>query len=277
MSVQHRILVVEDDPEVLEMLRLYLGDRGYEVEGVNTGEDALARSLEDLPHLIIMDITLPDIDGFEVCSRLRSQPRTAHLPIIFLTKRSKRSERLTGLGLGADDYITKPFDLEELHLRIRNLIARVERENLTDPLTGLPGDKISRAQMERAVSDSRRAILHLFLDHAEPFREVYGPLAYGDVRLYLARLILNAVNVVGQPIDYIGCLEQERFAVICTPGAARAIGEQVTGAFNLSASKHYTEADRRRGFLEFDSVRAPLMRLTYQVFVGEEKPNALQY
>ncbi len=276
MSHPHRVLVVEDDPEVTDMLSLYLGSRGYAVEGVHSGEEAIARCLETFPHVILMDITLPDIDGFEVCSQLRRQPRTAHIPIIFLTKRSKRSERLTGLGLGADDYITKPFDLEELYLRIRNLIGRVERENLTDPLTGLPGDKVSRIQMERACEEPRRAILHLALAHAEAFREIYGPLAYGDVRVYLSRLILNAVNAIGHPQDFVGCLDQDSFVVIGAPGAARPIGEHLVEVFNASADKHYTEADRRLGYLQVEDLPVPFMQLSYQVFVDDEKPGALQ-
>lgn len=276
MNRARRLLVVEDDAEVTDLLGLYLGDRGYQVEGVHTGEEALARALETFPHAILLDITLPDIDGFEVCSRLRRQPRTAHIPIMFLTKRDKRSERLAGLRIGADDYITKPFDLEELSLRIRNLIARVERENLVDPMTGLPGEKLAREYMDRARRLPHRVVLRLCLRHAEAFREVYGPLAFGDVRVYLAHLILSAVNADGRPQDFVGALGQECFVVICAPGAASAIGERVTSRFNTAAGKHYTEADRVRGYVEVGGVRSPIMHLDFTIIAGEDAPAAPQ-
>jgi DNA-binding response OmpR family regulator len=271
LSHPHRVLIVEDDLEVIDVVSLYLGSRGFKVEGITAGEEAIARCLESLPHLILMDITLPDVDGFEVCRRLRRHPRTAHIPTIFLTKRSKRSERLAGLELGVDDYITKPFDLEELHLRIRNAVARAERENLSDPLTGLPSETVSRAQMERACDVPRCAIVLISLQYAEAFREAYGPLAFGDIRLYLARLIANAVNAIGLPREFVGCLDQDSFVVICSSSAAKAIGEHVAHSFNTNASKHYTEADRQRGYLALDEAREPFMHLAYRVFSEEAK------
>jgi DNA-binding response OmpR family regulator len=271
LSHPHHVLIVEDDMDDIDVLSLYLGDRGFRVEGVATGEEAIAHCLESLPALVLMDITLPDIDGFEVCRYLRRHPRTAHIPTIFLTERSKRSERLAGLELGADDYITKPFDLEELHLRIRNAVARTERENPSDPLTGLPGEKISRAQMERAGHEPRYAIMLISLQQAEAFREVYGSLAFGDIRLYLARLIVNAVDANGLPRVFVGCLDEDSFVVICSSGAARAIGEHVARSFNPNASKHYTEADRQRGYMALDGAREPFMRVAYRLFGGEAK------
>ena len=95
-----------------------------------------------LPNVIVLDIQLPDIDGYQVCRQLRGNLRTSHIPILFLTQRDERSDKIAGLQLGADDYITKPFDIEELKLRIQNAIGRAQWENLTSPTTGLPSGKI---------------------------------------------------------------------------------------------------------------------------------------
>jgi DNA-binding response OmpR family regulator len=94
------------------------------------GQEALDKTRCGMPHLIVLDIMLPDIDGYEVCRTLRTNTRTSHIPVIFLTQKDERSDRLQGLELGADDYITKPFDIEELKLRVQNAIARSERESL---------------------------------------------------------------------------------------------------------------------------------------------------
>ncbi|RMF35375.1 MAG: DNA-binding response regulator, partial [Chloroflexi bacterium] len=120
MTEVQRILVVEDDVDTAEMLTAYFEAQGYEVLSAAWGEDALRMTQEVVPDLVVLDIRLPDIDGYEVCRRLRSHRRTEHIPIIFLTERRERIDRLTGLELGAVDYITKPFDIQELRLRVRN-------------------------------------------------------------------------------------------------------------------------------------------------------------
>ncbi len=133
-----KILIVEDDPDVAEMLNAYFRVQGYEVFTVNWGEDGVRAGQSVAPDLIILDIRLPDIDGFEVARRLRSDRRTNEIPIIFLTEKRDRGDRLQGLEVGADDYITKPFDVQELRLRVRNALKRVSQGSLTNPVSGLP-------------------------------------------------------------------------------------------------------------------------------------------
>ena len=128
-----RLLIVEDDIDISNMLRIYFGGHKYEVDTALRGSDALDKTRSNLPNLIVLDIMLPDIDGFEVCRILRTNTRTSHVPIIFLTQKDERSDKLQGLELGADDYITKPFDIEELKLRVQRAIARAEQQSLTDP------------------------------------------------------------------------------------------------------------------------------------------------
>ncbi|MFW6068984.1 MAG: response regulator transcription factor, partial [Chloroflexota bacterium] len=117
---QNTIFVVDDDIELTEMLDAFFGGQGYAVSTEEWGETAVKRIQEELPDVVLLDIHLPDIDGYEICRRLRQARRTRHLPIIFLTERRERSDRLAGLELGAVDYITKPFDIQELRLRVRN-------------------------------------------------------------------------------------------------------------------------------------------------------------
>src|SRR5210317_1934855 len=133
-----RILVVEDDPDISNLLRIYFDSQGYKVSVAPKGKDALQICRRDLPNVIVLDSQLPDIDGYEVCRRLRGNLRTSHIPILFLTQRDERSDKIAGLELGADDYITKPFDIEELKLRVEGAIRRSTREALTHPVTNLP-------------------------------------------------------------------------------------------------------------------------------------------
>jgi DNA-binding response OmpR family regulator len=128
------LLIVEDDLDIAEMLDAYLRVQGYEVQVVNWGEDALEYCRLHSPDIVILDIRLPDIDGFEVAHRLRTNRLTKDIPIIFLTERRNRSDRLQGLELGADDYLTKPFDVQELQLRVRNALRRNAQGALTNQL-----------------------------------------------------------------------------------------------------------------------------------------------
>ena len=132
---QGRVLVVEDDSDISTLLKIYFESEGYSVVTAERGEAALEACRHQLPSVIVLDIMLPDMDGYDVCRELRNTLRTSHIPIIFLTQKDERSDKIKGLELGADDYITKPFDVEELNLRVRNAIARSRVESLTNPIT----------------------------------------------------------------------------------------------------------------------------------------------
>jgi DNA-binding response OmpR family regulator len=264
-----RILIIDNDDDLVNMLKVYMEPRGLKVESARLGEDGLRYALELLPHLVLLDVTLPDIDGFEVCSRLRKQPRTAHIPVLFLTNRTRRSDRLAGLSLGADDYIIKPFDLNELYLRVRNAVDHIIRQNTTDPLTGLPTGSLLHTKAQAAAHDPRLALMPLTLQHADAFRDVYGPLAFGDVRLYLSRVLIGALNAVGTPQDFLGVVDTDTFMVAGQAGHLEAIGQRAAEVFNATADKHYSEADRVSGFLEVEGERVPFMRLAFTILVDE--------
>ena len=136
------LLIVEDDSDISSMLRIYFESQGYESIAVTRGEEALEICRRKLPNLVILDIMLPDIDGYEVCRKLRGNLRTGHIPIIFLTQKDERSDQIAGLELGADDYITKPFDLQLLMLRVEGALRRAGWLSLTSPVTGLPSSKL---------------------------------------------------------------------------------------------------------------------------------------
>ena len=120
-----RLLIVEDDIDISTMLRIYFSSQGYDVDVAGRGSEALEKTRHVMPHLIILDIMLPDIDGYGVCRTLRMNTRTSHIPVIFLTQKDERSDKLQGLELGADNYITKPFDPDDLLKKIRAAVAVV--------------------------------------------------------------------------------------------------------------------------------------------------------
>lgn len=128
-----RILVVEDDPDIAELLRHYLERANHQVEVLTQGNDALPRVREERPDLVILDRMLPGLDGLEICRVLRSHPATMDLPVMMLTARAEESDRIVGLELGADDYITKPFSAKEVVARVNALLRRSMRGTAAAP------------------------------------------------------------------------------------------------------------------------------------------------
>src|SRR3954464_9687145 len=118
----HRVLVVDDEPNIVDVVSMALRFQGFEVESAGTGADALAAVERFRPQLMVLDVMLPDMEGFEVAERLGAQ--RGQVPIIFLTARDATADKLRGLTSGGDDYVTKPFSLEELVARIRNILRR---------------------------------------------------------------------------------------------------------------------------------------------------------
>lgn len=261
-----RILVVEDDPDIARMLEVYFRSLDYEVQTAARGQEALERTRQQLPHLIILDIMLPDIDGYEVCRRLRTHLRTSHIPIIFLTQRDERSDRIAGLELGADDYITKPFDIEELRLRVQNAIRRAERESLTNPVTGLPSGRLIEDQLRALLRRSNWGLLYIGINGLDAFQEVYGFVAGDEVLRWTAMLIGEVVDELGTPQDFIGHVGGDDFVVITEAGRAEAIAQALRRRFAEEVGTHYAFPDRERGYLvltdrEGNEKRVPLMSL----------------
>ncbi len=121
------ILIVEDEPDIADLVAHTLAKAGHTTVVAATGPEALARAREAPPALVVLDLMLPGLDGFAVCRALRGDPRTAAVPILMLTARAQESDRVAGLELGADDYVTKPFSPRELAARVAALLRRVER------------------------------------------------------------------------------------------------------------------------------------------------------
>jgi DNA-binding response OmpR family regulator len=128
-----KILIVEDERDILQLVKLYLEKEGYRVGTAATGPDGLKAARAEHPDLLVLDLMLPDMDGLEVCKRLRGEPQTATLPIIMLTAKAEESDTVIGLELGADDYVTKPFSPKALVARVKALLRRVEHSREEAP------------------------------------------------------------------------------------------------------------------------------------------------
>ncbi len=242
---RYRLLIIEDDLDVAEMLTSYFRVQGYDVQTANWGEDGVRACQVLPPDLVILDIRLPDIDGYEVAERLRNNVRTSRIPIIFLTEKRDRSDRLKGLKLGADDYITKPFDIQELRLRVRNALRRASLGPVTNPVTELPeGALVDEYLQELLDNKTEWAALVVSLRNVEAFRERYGFVTSDDVLRAISRMLQNAVRDAGSGNDFIGHLSSTDFLIITQPAHINAIKERVETRLGQALDYFYPLKDR---------------------------------
>jgi DNA-binding response OmpR family regulator len=244
-----RLLIVEDDNDISNMLRIYFTGLGFEVDTALRGSIALEKTRQNMPHLIVLDIMLPDIDGFEVCRILRTNTRTSHVPIIFLTQKDERSDKLQGLELGADDYITKPFDIEELKLRVQRAISRAEQQSLTDPRSGLPAGRMIEDQLRQIIRRTNWALLDIRIENYAAFKEIYGFVAADDLIRFTAMLMNEVIDDMGTINDFIGHASENNFLLITTEEASQEIQQRLKARFDDEVLTHYSFIDRERGHL----------------------------
>lgn len=241
-----KILIVEDDLDIAEMLNAYFRVQGYEVFTVNWGEDGVRAAQTILPNLVILDIRLPDIDGFEVARRVRSDRRTHEIPIIFLTEKRDRLDRLQGFEVGADDYITKPFDVQELRLRVRNALKRVNQASLTNPVSGLPEGALVEEKLSDVVHRSGLSLLHISIQNLQAFRDSYGFVASDDVMRAISLMILNTLKETGSPEDFLGHLSPSDFVIVLSPETLLPFQEKIKARLQQSLDYFYPLSDREQ-------------------------------
>ena len=271
-----RLLVVEDDVDIANMLKIYFSGMNFDVDVAHRGYDALERTKHVLPHLIVLDIMLPDIDGYEVCRNLRTSTRTSHIPVIFLTQKDERSDKLQGLELGADDYITKPFDIEELKLRVTGAIRRSERESLTDPRSGLPAGRLIEEQLRRIIREKEWALLDMRVNEFEAFKDVYGFVAGDDVMRFTAMLVTEVVDELGSIEDFIGHAGSDNFIVITNNESAPLIKQRIKDRFAAEILTHYNFIDRQNGYMQVlkpngTADKVPFMTLSVGIISPSEQ------
>lgn len=252
------ILIVEDDLDIADMLNAYFRVQGYQVLTVNWGEDGIRSCQAHAPNLVILDIRLPDIDGFEVAHRLRSDRRTKNIPIIFLTEKRERSDRLKGLELRADDYITKPFDIQELRLRVRNTLQRARQGSLTNPVTGMPEGNLVDEAINDRMGASDGVLLVVSIKNLNRFREVYGFVASDDLLRATSLMMRDTVRDLGTAEDFIGHLTAIDFLVVTSHSRATAIREQIRKRLEQSFDFFYSDQDRELGTFRDKQLRVQI-------------------
>jgi PleD family two-component response regulator len=243
MADPSKILIVEDDANTAEMLSTYFAAQGYAVHTTYWGLDALRLCRESMPDLVIQDINLPDIDGYQVVRTLRACRRTSQVPVIFLTQRTARDHRIAGLSLGAVDYVGKPCDLHELRLRVQNALQRARYTSLVDPVTGLSGREVIEAHLEDRLDKSDLVTILVSVGGSEAFGEAYGFVASDDALRAVGMILSYVTDHLGAEDDAVGHIDRTDFVIVTRKRTAPKIRDEIAHRLSNALALFYPARD----------------------------------
>ena len=245
-----RVLVADDEEDISLLVKSTLESEEFIVDMVGDGEIAIQRIQENVPDLLILDVSMPKMDGYEVCRRLKKDVTLSHLPIIMLTAKGDTADKVKGMDKGVDDYITKPFDPEEMLARVRMVIKRTSRELNANPLTKLPGNvSIIREIDERIAGGEPYAVLYIDLNKFKAFNDKYG-FEKGDEAIKMtARIIANVIRETSAESDFIGHIGGDDFVVIVSPEKMEQVCQKIIDEFDKNIAYLYDDEDRKRGYI----------------------------
>jgi diguanylate cyclase (GGDEF)-like protein len=255
------VLVVDDDPFIARLLEIELKAAGYDVRVANDGQTAMGLAQERSPDLVLADVMMPNMDGFELTRRLRQDPRTATVSIIMLTARGLSADKLEGFAIGADDYIVKPFDTPELLARIRGVLRRAKEMRAQSPLTGLPGNVRIEEEIDGLVERGEDfALLYADLDHFKAYNDHYGFMRGDQAIQTTAALIEEVAREVTGGDAFIGHVGGDDFVLIVPTEKATDAAEAIVKRFDQEVPTLYDPDDRERGYVEVANRRGELQR-----------------
>ncbi|MEW6096870.1 MAG: response regulator [bacterium] len=272
-----KILIVDDDQVILKVEEYNLKQAGYEVISAVNGAEAIRKVQEEKPELIILDVSMPIMDGYEVCQRIREEQLTSHIPILMLSVHKEVEDKVKGLKTGANDYIIKPFNPQELLARVEVNLRRSKYDIEANPLTGLPGNISIMDKIEERMKNNKHfSTLYLDLDNFKAFNDRYGYELGDEVIKLTGHTIVQAVEDIGNQDDFIGHIGGDDFIVLTTPDRVDSICQQIIAKFDASVPGFYNEEDQKRGYIVCEDRRGqiqkfPLMSISIACVSNEKK------
>lgn len=245
-----KILIIDDEPDIRDVLKITLECEGFEIYEAADGVDGLEKVHKVSPDIVILDYKMPRMNGLEVCQILKKDILLRHMPIIMLTGKGETQDKVMGINAGADDYVVKPFDPQELVARINMIVRRSTRDLDANPLSRLPGNITIMSEFEAAIKNGKPfAVCYIDLDKFKSYNDTYG-FEHGDeVIRESARIILSAATEVGNKDDFVGHIGGDDFVLLTTPEKSETISRRVISDFDKIAPSFYNKEDRERGFI----------------------------
>ena len=258
-----KVLVVDDEPHIAQILKFTLEKAGYHVFTAENGQDALDKIRELQPNLVILDVMMPIMDGYEVCRKMREDFKMNQIPVIMLSAKGELPERVKGLEGGANDYLIKPYSNDELLLRVRNVLEWNTKQKEANPLTGFPGNTaIERELKTRINRQEPYAFLYIDIDNFKGFNDYYGYQKGDEIISFLASILSMAVEKLGAKDDFVGHIGGDDFVLVTDAERAEFIGKYIIDEFDKGAVFMLSENDVKRGFFEVRNRQGEISRVS---------------
>jgi signal transduction histidine kinase/DNA-binding response OmpR family regulator len=246
-----RVLVIDDDASIRQICREVLEIGGYQVRDAGSANAALAEARRFRPDMILLDVLMPGIDGYRCAEMLRSDSAIGMAPIMFLSARSDTADKVRAFRSGAEDYMVKPFDADELLARVAKALDRQARELGASPTTQLPGADAIQAEIERRLQANDTAVAcYLDLDNLKAFNDYYGYAKANAVIRQTGDVIRNVVTRAGTERDFIGHIAGDDFVFVTTAERVDDVCKGICARFDHLIRLYYDPADRNHGFIE---------------------------
>ena len=281
--MRQRILVVDDDTELVDYMRRHLEAAGFEVEDVADASEAWKALHRGLPDIVLLDVDMPEGDGIALLKGIVSDRTTAVVPVIVVTARQRSRDRVRALRLGADDYVAKPFDVEELAARVRTVLRRARQMRDLSPLTGLPGNVgITRELAVRIKGRRPLAVVHVDIDNFKSFNDTYGFLRGDGVISFCAQCLQEAAVRCAEGNVFVGHIGGDDFVVMLDPADVASFCEQALARWDDGVASRYDPADAARGGVVVNDRRGamteyPLASLSMGVATNERRRFASEW
>jgi PleD family two-component response regulator len=262
-SSPHRILVVDDEPHIVQILKFTLEREGYQVFTAENGKVALDKVREAQPHLVLLDVMMPVMDGYEVCRKMREDFKMNQIPIIMLSAKGDDRARVVGLEGGANDYLVKPYSNDELLLRVKNVLEWNIKQKEANPLTGLPGNTaIERALKTRINRKEDYAFLYIDIDNFKAFNDYFGYQKGDEIITHLAGVLTRAAEKLGVKDDFIGHIGGDDFVLITAPSRGQFMAKYIIDEFDKGALFLLSPEDVKKGYFEVRNRQGEIARIS---------------
>lgn len=262
--MRSRVLVADDDAATRALIDMALQEAGYDCVLAADGKSALEQARALRPDLVLLDVSMPLLSGDEVHQELRRDPRTRYIPVLIVTAKRTTGDMAARLRNGADDYISKPFDVDELVARIASALRRAAELRSLNPLSGLPGNLSIAHEIDTLLGEGGNdaACLYVDVDHFKDYNDRHG-FARGD------RLIEHLAELLGQTVGeisddtFIGHVGGDDFVVLAPAALAEQLAKEIIRRFDAGVPALYDAEDRMRGWVEAPDRRGRIRRVPF--------------
>lgn len=276
-----KLVIAEDDDAIAHLISAGLGDAGFLCLRARDGEEALDLVRSETPDLLVLDLMMPKLDGIGVCRRIKADVLLSRVPILMLTSMAGIDQKVAGLEAGADDYLSKPFDLRELTARVKALIRQSRRERDRNPTTNLPGTEAIEDHVSALLQSKQPfSLLYVDIENYRTFADVYGYRKADEVVAFTGQLILSQCRLFADHSIFVGHLGGDDFIIVCDSVAAGAeLRDSLAAAFRDAICCFYSDADRKQGYIAFASDGGELRRaqlMSASVAIVEVEPDVFR-